>query len=139
MRCFLSFFTMIALMNPFSPALACRQLVEYPDHLEVEDAKSHYIVEIWRAEHDCFSGTVIRSFGGSFSLGQNVDVRFARNEEARAVCPITLVPGKVYLLRSKSISGVMEIPRYNWLNIPADHGHFDDYVHDLELVSAGRE
>lgn len=119
-------------------SLACRELAVFPEHLDVDDAKHYYVVRVEQSEDEHFRGKVERSFGGPFSPGRDVIISFRANEEAHAVCPIELLPGKTYLLRSESSAGTLEISRYNWLNVPADHDRFSVYVRDVERSQGKR-
>lgn len=119
-------------------SLACRELAVFPEHLDADDIGHYYIVRVERSDGANFRGKVERSFGGPFSSGQAVTITFRTNEEAHAVCPIELVAGKTYLLRSESTAGTLEISRFNWLNVPADHDRFKVYVQDLERLQQKR-
>jgi hypothetical protein len=127
---------MVMLATPLS-SLACKVLAGFPEHLEIDDSKYYYLVRVERAKPDGYSGTVKRSFGGAFPPGQKVDIKFRVDEEAHAVCPIEIVPGMTYLLRSESAAGPLEISRFDWLNVSAGHKKFSVYVQDLER-SQGR-
>jgi hypothetical protein len=137
MRCLVNLCLIVLLIAP-STSFACKELVRFPEHLEVQDDRNHYLVQIQRVEGDGFAGTVERSFGGALLTGQDVIVRFKKGEESHAVCPIRLVPGQTYLLRSESTSGELEISRFNWLNVPARHERFATYVQDLAAVQGKR-
>ena len=133
----LTVYFMVLLIVP-ATSFACKELVRFPAHLDVEDGRNHYLVQIERAKDDKFAGTVVRSFGGAFSSGQGVVVHFKTGEEPHAVCPIRLLPGQTYLLRSESTSGELEISRFNWLNVPANHERFEVYVQDLAATQNER-
>ena len=116
------------------PAAACKILVKYPTHLEplnAEERSHYYVVAIERRREDHYLGKVRKSFGGPNRSGARALIRFATGEEAHAICPITLVPGQTYLLRSKSVANEIEVSRFNWLNVPSTHERFDGYVRDL--------
>jgi hypothetical protein len=121
------------------PASACRVLVKYPEHLSGDTpnwAQAYRVVEIIEAHDDHFVVLVKQHFGDMTDVGKRLSLQFIANQEAHAVCSITLDVGKTYLVRSESSNEPLLISRFNWLNVPSTHPKFHDYVRDLELASA---
>ena len=138
-------------------AIACKVMVVYPEHLDVDTPKHYYVVKIEKAtlkvhshgsgaatgnekeiviqngesSEDSFTGIVVRSFGGHFRTNRTVTVRFEPNEEPHAICPVDLAVGETYLLHSESLAGAMLISHYDGFNLPSSDKRFNAYVRDL--------
>lgn len=124
-----------------SPAssFACKELVKYPEHLQVSGQdRNYYVVEISEAKGDGFTGIVKKEFADQNLIEKKVIIEFKKGEEAHAICPISILPGQTYLLRSDTISEPLQISRYNWLNVSSTHPKFNTYVDDLEAVRASK-
>ena len=126
--------TLLVLCLVWQPANACKVLVRFPDHLDFnrEVSSRSYVVEIIAHHDKGYVGRVKQSFGGVFEVDKPVVVRFVENEEAHAICPITIAPGSTYLLIGAQPDTDLVISKFNWLNVPSTHERFSTYVHDLE-------
>jgi len=117
------------------PALACKELVRFPEHLTVSteaERSSYFVVVVQRAASDGFAVLVKQSFGGPLAPGTAATIQFTQAEEPHAVCPIDVRPGETYLFRGAVHGASIEVSRYNWLNVPATHERFATYVRDLQ-------
>jgi len=118
-----------------SPAFACKNLVKFPEHLwgsTVGWWEPYRVVEISEARDDDFVVVVKQNFGSKSDVGKRTMLRFIANEEAYALCPISLVVGGTYLVRSKSSTEALLIQRFNHLNLPSGHPLYGIYLRDLE-------
>ena len=124
-----------ALLCPASPAFACKMVTQYPEHLWGPATgwwRSYRVVEIVETSDDYVVAIVKRNFENETDVGKRIVLRFLSNEEAHAMCEISLGVGLTYLIQSKNNIDPLLISRFNWLNIPSTHPKFDDYVRDLE-------
>jgi hypothetical protein len=116
------------------PALACKVLDRYQEHLwgSTVGWQQHYrVVEIVEASDDDVVAMVRQNFANKTDLGKRVALRFLANEEAHAVCPISVEVGKTYLVRVINSAGSLLISRFNGYNIPSTHAKFGAYLEDL--------
>ena len=118
-----------------SPALACRVPVKYQQHLwgaTIGWWEAYRVVEIVEARDEDFVVMVKQNFRDKMDVGKLTALRFIANEQAHAVCSISLDVGKTYLVRSTSSTEPLLISRFNWLNMPNSHPKYDGYLQDLE-------
>ena len=118
-----------------SSAFACKTIARYQEHLWGSSAdwrQPYRVVKIVEASDDSFVAIVQRNFANEMDIGKRVVLRFMANEEAHAVCSISLEVGKTYLVRLKSSTDHLVISRFNWYNIPSTHPKFDTYLQDLD-------
>lgn len=118
-----------------SPAFACQILAKYPEHLwgsAVGWWQPYRVVEVVEAHDDHFVVTVKRDFGNKTDVGKRTTLQFIANEEAHAICPVSLEVGKTYLVQTMTSTEPLQISRFNWLNMPTTDPKYDGYVQDLE-------
>jgi len=118
-----------------SPALACKILVKYPQHLggaTIGWWEAYRVVEIVEARDDDFVVMVKQNFRDKTDVGKLTALRFIPNEEPHAICPISLEVGKTYLVYSTSSTEPLLISQFDWLNIPSTHPKYSGYLQDLE-------
>jgi len=118
-----------------SSAFACKTIARYQEHLwgSTADWRQPYrVVEIVEATDDSFVAVVRRNFANEMDVGKRVVLRFMANDEAHAVCSISLEVGKTYLVRLKISTDHLVISRFNGHNIPSTHPKFDTYLQDLD-------
>jgi len=116
-------------------ALACKMLVQFPEHLPLDSVKqypNYFVVKIEEANGETYRGTLQEVLGPDQAAGQQVAVEFRAREEAHARCPLILRKGKTYLLRSQSPKPPLLISRFDGYNIAMDHEKFAAYVNDLK-------
>ena len=126
---------LVALSSLASPASACRVLVKYPQHLwgaTIGWWEAYRVVEIVEARDNDFVVLVKRDFRDKTDVGKHTVLRFIANEEAHAICAISLEVGRTYLVGSTSSTEPLLISRFDWLNIPSTHPKYDGYLQDLE-------
>jgi hypothetical protein len=127
-----------ALSSMASPALACKVLARFPQHLGNSSIgwwEPYRIVEIVAAYDEHFIVIVKQSFGDKTDVGKPTALRFVANEEANAICPISLEVGKTYLVRSASGPDPLLISRFDWLNMPSTDPKYRGYLQDLERAT----
>ena len=118
-----------------SPAFACKSLAKYPEHLwgsAVGWWQPYRVVEVVETLDEQFVVIVKRNFGDKTDVEKRTTLQFTANEEAHAICPISLEVGKTYLVQTMSGTEPLQISRYNWLNMPSTDPKYDGYVQDLE-------
>ena len=119
-----------------APAFACKELARYQEHLYgfAPGWWSPYrVVEIVEAGKDEFTAILKRNFADKTdSGGRHVTLRFIPNEEAHAMCSISLEVGQTYLVRTTRETEPLMVSRFNWYNIPHTHQMYDSYLSDLE-------
>ena len=118
-----------------SQALACKALVRYPQHLwgaTIGWWEAYRVVEIVEARDNDFIVLVKQNFGDKTDVGKLTSLQFIANEEAHAICAISLEVGRTYLVGSTSTTEPLLISRFDWLNIPSTHPKYDGYLQDLE-------
>jgi hypothetical protein len=121
-----------------SPALACKVLVKYPQHLwgsTVGWWEAYRVVEIVEARGEAFIVMLKQNFRDKADVGKLTALQFIANEEAHAICAISLEVGKTYLVRSRSSTEPLLISRFNWMNIPSTHSMYGIYSQDLESAA----
>lgn len=136
-----TFVVLAALSSLSSPAFACKQLTKYPQHLwgsTIGWWETYRVVEIVEGRDDGFVVVVKRNFRDKTDVGKLTALRFIANEEAHAVCGITLEAGNTYLIRSTSGTEPLLISRFDWLNVPSTHPKYDGYLQDLEKAEVRR-
>lgn len=114
-------------------ASACKELVLFPEHLEVGAGSetSFYVVEILSIHNDSYTGKVTRSFGGLWQPGDAIEIQYASGEEAHAVCPIKFELGVTYLMQAVQPGATLVVSRFDGLNVPSTHERFATYVQDV--------
>jgi hypothetical protein len=130
--------SLIVLLVVSPPASACKMLAKYPEHLSGNEpgcAQYYRVVLITGATPEQIDAVIVHHFGDSTDVGKKVELRFIPDEEAHAVCPISLETGKTYLIRSAGATPPMLVSRFNWLNVPGDHPNFGGYLQDLRRAS----
>jgi hypothetical protein len=124
-----------------SPALGCKVLEKYPPHLwgsEVGWWETYRVLEIVEARGEDFIVIVKQNFRDKADVGKLTTLQFIANEEAHAICPISLEVGRTYLVQSRSSTKPLLISRFNWMNIPSTHPKYGIYAQDLERAEIRR-
>src|SRR6185295_11990149 len=135
-----TFLALIALSTlAAAPALACKQLVRFPEHLAGTFPNwpdAYRVVEIVEAHDDRIVGRTTKSLGARTHKAEEITFYFQPDEEAHAVCATPFEVGETYLIFSVAKGNRLEISRFNWMNVPKDHVKFKTYVKDIERASA---
>src|SRR5215510_1249367 len=124
-----------AFLSLASPALACKVPVKYPQQLwgaTIGWWEAYRVVEIVEARDKDFVVMVKQNFKDKMDIGKLTALQFMANEQAHAVCSISLEVGKTYLVRSTTGTEPLLISRFNWLNMPNSHPKYGGYLQDLE-------
>lgn len=133
MRAILKLLSISAMLLSTPQAIACKALVQYPDHLNIStnDLSKYYVVLILEVLPDGYEGEIKRTFGGRLSIGRKVPIRYRIDEEAHAICLNEFKKQESYLIRADETGSELTISRYNWLNVPTSHEKHAVYIKDL--------
>lgn len=131
---------LIALLTLLAtPVLACKQLVQFPEHLAGTTSNwpdAYRVVEIVEAHEDRIVGRTTSKFGVRIGDAEKITFYFQPNEQAHAICVTPFEVGETYLVFSVAKGNRREISRFNWLNVPKDHVKFKTYVEDIQRARA---
>jgi len=117
-----------------TPAHACRELVVFPEHLEIgaeSPRANYYVVKVLKTTDEAIEGQVLEAFGGSIRASSRVTFYFIPNQEPHAVCAVPFKAGETRLIRVPNAAGRPEISRFNWMNISSSHERYTTYLTDL--------
>ena len=131
----ITFVVLAALSCLPSSAYACKHLAKYPEHLwgsSIGWWDAYRVVEIVEAHDEHFVVIVKQNFADKTEVGKRTALRFIANEEAHAMCAISLEVGKTYLIRSMSTTESLLISRFHWLTMPSAHPKYHGYLQDFE-------
>jgi hypothetical protein len=131
--------TLLTLLS--APVFACKQLVQFPEHLTGNSANwsdAYRVVEIDQAYDDRIVGHIANNLGAE-PIEKKVVFFYLPNEEAHAICETRFNIGETYLVFSTTRGHRREISRFNWMNVPKSHERFETYVEDLQRASAANK
>ena len=129
----------LVFLSLVSPAFACKEFVAFPDHLSKELLNlpsNYYVVNIESIEQDRFTGVLVEKLGSRQVIGKQISMKFRTGEEGHAVCPLTLMLHKTFLLRSDSQHEPFLVSRFHPFNIGETHEKFATYLQDLKAVAS---
>ena len=140
-------------------ALACKEMVRFPEHLPTAwvDGYSDIVVASVEETEPIGSGNAVeelfgrtrpfrarikieRSLKGRTSPGDVISIETIKGEEAHAICPLKLEPGLSYLLFLTRDENELLISRYWSMNTSMKQPRATTYVRDVEsrVASAPR-
>lgn len=125
-------------------AYACQTdvvIIEYPLY---NVSKSQQILEVKISETESheegrytgtksFEAVVLQSFSGGFTAGESIEV-FSADEEPKAMCPVFVEAGKVYMLVLSKSKDRIEISRFNPA-VDSDHPNYQLFVEQITHAS----
>jgi hypothetical protein len=126
----------------FYVTVACKSAVFGPIY-PIHDFKEYDLILIGTVEHavhwqggyeglKAFDLTVARCLKGGLNKGDKL-AGHAKEEEARAVCPVHLNEGEDYLLLLTKSSRGYELSRFSY-PVKKGYVYFDDYIAQIEKI-----